>query len=531
MNNSLINNFGFNEIQKYVDENRDKIWEEWLEYFSTFPKPGKQGLVGLLKTKTNEKIVFKLSQYINYLVFHEYTIMKSLNDISPYCPHFCKTYGIVNCKVDPYKRKEGNPFEYKKSKYPIVKEVLLCEYLEDCPKFYNYIKNKKVPDNVIYSTIKQVLMAIIIAQQEKKLTHYDLHSQNIMMKKCNKDMVFLYVLDEENQFAIATYGAYPIVIDFGFSYISEMEDDYLWPSMGHTEVGFMSDRFDTFSDAKLFLNSVATDLEYKRYKKKQTKTFNNIVDNLFSKLKIEKESGWDNNNDSSALDKVAEILEPINKYSVLFDKYEHYCIEIIQTLIICPLSKQENYDVKKVYKTFLKEWVKIENEISDPFYNIYILKGIICSARIVRHLYINIKHRNIALKNFSELVYSRINEVSKFCMPKELNTELLLCSLLMLSKCIENILYKEINKRMKKKIKEYNKLPISSLQEIYAIFETNIKEDYIYNENTQIYIFDCIKKNTESFKLKKKHINLLNKIHPLCKGTTLYDIYNNKSPI
>ena len=36
--------------------------------------------------------------------------MKGLNNLSLYCPHFCRSFGIISCKVDPKCRKEGNPF-------------------------------------------------------------------------------------------------------------------------------------------------------------------------------------------------------------------------------------------------------------------------------------------------------------------------------------------------------------------------------------------------------------------------------------
>jgi len=214
---------GFGNLVNYYEENKDIDWSKWLSFDTLFEKSGKQGLVGLFNTHNkeeggyNKKIVFKISKYINYLVHHEYSVMKGLNDISPYCPHFCKTIGTVLCKVDPKFRTAGNPFQIS-SKYPIEKEVLLTEYIDNSCKFYNYIRSSKIKDNVIFSSIKQVLMAIAIAQRKKQFTHYDLHSFNIMMKKCNKDVVYLYVLDEDNQFCVPTFGHYPVIIDFGFSY-------------------------------------------------------------------------------------------------------------------------------------------------------------------------------------------------------------------------------------------------------------------------------------------------------------------------
>ena len=102
--------------------------------------------------------------------------------------------------------------------------MLLLEYIEKSSKFCNYISSDKVSEDVLFSIIKQTLMGINIAQKYKKFSHYDLHSNNIMIKKCNKNLVFVYKLDEDNQFCVPTFGYYPIIIDFGFSYIENMND-------------------------------------------------------------------------------------------------------------------------------------------------------------------------------------------------------------------------------------------------------------------------------------------------------------------
>ena len=137
---------------------------------------------------------------------------------------------MIKSKVEPKYKKSENPFDIK-SKYAIEKDVLLCEYIDKSCKFYNYIRSDKVEEDVLYSIVKQVLLGITIAQKEKKFTHYDLHSFNVMIKKCNKDLVFLYKIDEENQFCVPTLGHYPIIIDYGFSFIEDMNDNPLWASL------------------------------------------------------------------------------------------------------------------------------------------------------------------------------------------------------------------------------------------------------------------------------------------------------------
>jgi hypothetical protein len=75
------------------------------------------------------------------------------------------------------------------------------------------------------------------------------------------------------------------------------------------------------------------------------------------------------------------------------------------------------------------------------------------------------------------------------------------------------------------KQREYDKLPMKSIEQIYASIEVNIPDDYVYNENTTIVVFDSAKENTGMLTLDAEQIELVNDIHPICRGTALYDIY------
>jgi len=517
---------GFNDLMNYYDRHKHKEYHTWLSVEQVFPHPGKQGLAGIMRTKDNKLYVFKLSQYINYLVQHELTVMKELNSIGAFCPHFCKGVGGVLADVDPKSRRSGNPFEIN-TKYPIEKEVLLMEYLSNTTKLYNYIRSDRIDDKIIYSTVKQTLMAIALAQRESKFTHYDLHSNNIMMKKCSRNLVFLYILDDNNQYCVPTYGRYPVIIDFGFSYAKSMNDGPLWPSMGHTDVGFTSDRFDPIADPKLFLVTVSGEMDEKRPSKTSRK-FTNMVKNLFYPLNIDWKSGWDLNG-VSASDEVLNILQEYNGGSDLFNSYDHFCIDILQSLIVLPLQEQKYNNIGKSYKAFLKEFVKIEKEIGNPFYCMYILKGIVDTAREIRTDYINKSTRNDAVNHFQQSIYQIIDTISKFCRPKDVHYEKMLCGLLCLSKNIEGVLYKAMMPIAKQKRKEYKKLPIKSVEEMYAVMEVNLPDTYTFNDNTVVMVMDAVNKRCERMTLSSEEIERINETESVCRGSELYDIYTKNS--
>jgi len=516
----------YTKLLDIYNNNKNKHWKEWLVYEKSFDKLGKQGICGIMKPINNTEdieYVFKISQYINFLAQHEYVIMKGLNELSLFCPHFCKSIGMISCEVNPKNRKSGNPFQID-SKYPIEKDVLLIEYVTNSCKFYNYIRSDTIDENILFSTIEQVLLVINIAQHKKKFTHYDLHSYNIMMKRCDDDLIFLYILDENTQFCVPTYGHYPVIIDFGFSYIGDMEDGPLWPSLAHTDVGFMSDRFDWVADPKLFLVTVSAEIRNKR-KTKKAKKFRNIVKNIFGNLNIDWDSGWDNTDKKGASDYITDLLHEYNFESNLFDNYDHYCIDIIQSLIILPLSEYNYTDIHISYTAFLHEFIKIEQEIGNPFYNLYILKGIVDVARQIRSDYINESSHLKAVDFFKNSIYDRLNTVSKFCRPKNLRFELMLCSLYEFSKKMEGLFYDIMFTKVAKKKKEYDKMPLQSIEQILGVIDFNIPNSYIYNKNSKVYVMNCINNTSDMFDIKNSYLDDINNAHSLAKGTLLYNLY------
>ena len=68
-------------------------------------------------------------------------------------------------------------------------------------------------NEIIFSSIKQVLLALYVSQEEKNFTHYDLHSCNLLMQPCNKDLIILFILDENDCVCIPTRGFMPKIID------------------------------------------------------------------------------------------------------------------------------------------------------------------------------------------------------------------------------------------------------------------------------------------------------------------------------
>ena len=489
-----------------------------MKFHRKFKEKGKQGISGLLNID-NSSIVFKMSQQLNYLVNHEYNIMKSLNNVRKYCPHFCKVYGKVKHSVDGNYRKKENPFDVT-STHPIQIDTLVMEYVKG-KKLYSMLKNNDIDEKIIFSAIKQILLCLSIIQREKEFSHYDLHSCNIIMKKCNPDAVFLYVLDENNQFCVPTYGYYPVIIDFGFSYIKECNNKPICTSLAHTEVGFLSNMFYKISDYKLFLITVSDELN--KYKNsKNTVKFRNIIRNIFDSLDVDWESGWDNSDQKNAADQILHKINNIELDSTLFTKYNHFCIDIIQNLITLPLKKENNKLIKESYKMFVEEFIKIEKYLTNDFYKLYVFKTVVEAVKDVKDDYTTIELRENAINNFKNRIYNSIKDIAKFCYPKNINFEKLLCGLISFSQASEGVLHKAIDK----KISELNdtQLP-TDMEEISGILEVNIPSHYEFNKNSKVYVWNYHKKNRDVFIVSKDLIKRLNDNHPILRGSILYQNY------
>jgi len=485
---------------------------------------GNQGVCGLFSFGSH-KFVFKLSQYIDYIATHEYEIMKGLDDIAEFCPHFCRSVALINHGVEPRRKKGANPFEII-SKYPIKQPILIEEYIEG-RNLGHYIDRNKY--DVVFSSVKQVLAAITIAQKCKNFSHYDLHSDNIILEKCSPDQVNLYIFDKNSAIIVPTYGYVPKMIDFGFSYNENINDNYATTGISYTDIGFMSDRFDWISDFKLFLVSVSKEINNSG-KDKRGERLRNIARNIFGKLELDWKTGWDS--DSNLQGATAATIDKINnmvKSTGIFKDHCYTCIDIIQSMLILPFEKKSSSELMVAYPIFLKEFAKIENEIGSAIYKMYILRCIVDVAKSVKADYMDEEKRPSAVETFKNALKDAILSVSKFCLPRGIKYELMLCSLYSFSDCVEGILYKNIEKRVLQKDKMYKNLIPTSALEITRIVDSNFEEKYMYSGNTIIKVYNSVEKTSKEIHITDEQADFLNKMPHFIRGKFLMDMSKMES--
>jgi len=506
----------------------DLLSDTPYEFVKMFKK-GKQGLVGLLEHKeTNKKYVFKTSQHIDYLCDHEETVARRLNELK--CPIFLKLENACTMNVNP-DCKADYPFE--QCDLPVKKRVLLFSYVRGY-SLSKVIKSKpEVSIEAIMSTIKIVLLATYVSHKYVKFTHYDLHTSNILITRCDPDKHILFQIDEGNSFSVPTHGWMPVIIDYGFSYIDTIDDGPMYQSLAHTNVGFISCAPDAFADAKLFLASVSSHTA--RYRRvKIASKLKKLVRNIFGVLPMDFDCGWDVNNDMSISDKSLACLSKSNTrrsgkvISELFERYDHFAIDLLGSLIILPLNtdtsrKMDTKSMRNTFRIFLKEFSKIEQVVMSSFTRLQILKILVDGARSVMAKYYS--GDGDAWKYFKQDVLVGVDTVAYMVDVSHLNFEKMLCALLLFSRELEFYLSDQLGFLLNRKRSEYMNLTVKNVVEIIGAIELKVSADRAISEKSTWSVYNPFKNECE-WKPSKENIHSLQKCHALTVGTIISRLKN-----
>ena len=527
MKTALAQKLSNHKKSSRTSRSRRRTNNQSITFVRKFKKEGKQGLAGLCKINIDgerKTMVYKTSRYLNFTSLHEYYVMKSLQSIIPFCPYFCEVHDILNVTISPNFREQTNPFAIEPNKYTIEGDVLIMDYIKG-KNLYSLVKRKEIGDRIIFSAMRQTLAAIMIAQNEVNFTHYDLHSSNIILTPCEANSISLFI-SGENVIYSPTYGAKPVVIDFGFSYSDALRKKPIMSSLAHTDIGFMSYIYDKYSDVKLFLISLAYESKLHREKSPHFKLFRKLVKKIFKPLKVDYTSGWDKGySEVSAIDRVNDLISNIEPTSQVFGRYNHFALDLIQNMIKLPLRGKKIKDLGISFIAIDSELAKLDNEIGSSFHNLYIFKKITEIAFKLRNLYENKAKRKKVVKLFKRKIYSELDKISKYCMPS-LNFERLLCGLLVYSDAVEGVLYRSCKDVWEKKHLDYNKMKYNSVIDICKYLDQMLPDNYRMNNTTVVRVSDANNRKYREFTLSSSEAKQINRSST--KSEVLLDIYTTK---
>ncbi len=311
MEDTLLNPVSFKKLNHIINKTYKKAKENSVparkleimrsnfKYIKTFETKGIQGVVGILEHRdSKQQFIFKLSLEINRSIEHENLVTLELNKIKDFCPNFVGNLGCIELPIsrtyiyaynpessdeeessgsersDRRSRSESSDSESSDSEYEdYPKEECDIfmedrEYLPTNVLFLEYVSPYSFDDfcryadkSLLNSLILGVLCGLGVAQKHLNFTHYDLHIDNILIKECEPEAVFMYKIDD-NIFTIPTFGFFPVIIDMGLSYCNALNGTYMKTPVEHYDKGLQSTYFDKFNDVHHFLLSALYSVEY-----------------------------------------------------------------------------------------------------------------------------------------------------------------------------------------------------------------------------------------------------------------------------
>ena len=178
---------------------------KWMRKFDLLSNNSVQGDV--YKTKILDfKVILKTPKkdYMILDVIEEYYKgMYFYNNIRFKIPTMLYTLGIFNCNLS--KTKKCNELSNNNKLFVMYEEIVgktMESYIIDNISFDEWLK-----------LFFQILLTLEVAQRECNFTHYDLHNNNIMIRKVNMK----YDVNIDNKIYSINTKILPVIIDYGHS--------------------------------------------------------------------------------------------------------------------------------------------------------------------------------------------------------------------------------------------------------------------------------------------------------------------------
>lgn len=164
-------------------------------------------------------IVIKVSKIDSKNTIHEYNVGLALNNLRYIMPNFMYVFSNFNCGM----YESGKPLCNTKGNI----NYLVVEMIKG-KTFHDEIISGNISRDELYNWTIQILLALAMAQEKYKFIHYDLHIENIIIRRTRDYINYVYNL-EGNEYWI-TSNIFPTIIDYGFSRITIGENDYTSPN-------------------------------------------------------------------------------------------------------------------------------------------------------------------------------------------------------------------------------------------------------------------------------------------------------------
>jgi hypothetical protein len=408
--------------------------------------------------------------------------------------------------LDAPKRKSGefNPFQAPLNH---TRDVLIAEYIPSKLTLLEYIRKKNFTacsDTLLHQTF----LALFIAYQHTRFTHYDLHLENILIRKCSKRTFFLYKFEYEGVLIhrlIQTNGYFPVIFDYGFAYSEGVQETSYSNSLFYTNKGYTPFMSSETTDFKTLL------VRLSHLRNCPTK-FKKLADDFFLKsnlltFKLDKETGWIKSTVASTGRIISRKLESIFddifdqtfKKSVFYKRLDEI-IDMFGILVKVPFSLSTcPKNLETSLERLGKEWIKIDGWFTKTDDKLNIFKKML---EAVDEL-LSAGQLGECEREFKLRMFDIFDAFGKFVNVETLNYADLLSSVLVLSEYIESVAYSEMKRHEK-----LFRVPLDSWA-ILNSFEKALnysESNYQFRHADSVVFFDCVDKQTSSFELKDQEV-------------------------
>ena len=188
-----------------------KTIQKWIKKMVKISVNSKEGFIYITNFSSDIQVVVKVAQKSNGLEskLREYFIgIKSLNKLRCLIPTFVYTIGAF---LYPKPTKTG------KLEHDIKNEntaFVLYEKI-DGETINTLLKKNKLNFKQFLSIFIQLLLGLEVAQREARFTHFDLHSDNVMIRE--NDVTSYNVNLDMSTYSVVNPEFIPVIIDFGTS--------------------------------------------------------------------------------------------------------------------------------------------------------------------------------------------------------------------------------------------------------------------------------------------------------------------------
>lgn len=252
--------------------NKDEIFDEYFYIKKRVPSSSTNGFISIVALKKDKELEFvlKTPKYSGEDDSErEYKISKELTRISiedkdiPKC--IAKTWASIKCapnytNINKNDEGLGKTACIKSNQYK--KTHILMEYIkgETFNKFIIKERNENTKENTkeIFNILGIINGCLYILNKKYGFTHYDLHTDNIMIEHCEQK--YKFNIDGNIFTFVSKYR--PIFIDFGRTYIRPFKMNGEYINLSKIKTGFYQDtgskvniykRFESFFNIKVNL--------------------------------------------------------------------------------------------------------------------------------------------------------------------------------------------------------------------------------------------------------------------------------------